>query len=464
MTKRRGISAVLIFLLLGLSSGCQTDEPTPIRSIADLDEQAVLQFAIFSDNKGESPLSSVEFARMVDWIRASDAAFVVGVGDHLKNGWENSFIPWIQADSWWREHTYLNVADGENEYYSPTHKQSDYGAGAPILDLVDLEAHAQIVRPNPSEYYARIPAGDFTVHLIQLHFSDQPRDDDLAFPEENRAWLLETLDGIDKGERDLVIAAAHSRAGSWDMVLSSERRRKLLAKADLVLSAPPHRYQSWVAEGVEEGAAVCVNTGAVNFPGHMTPNGYVEIHVLKSGAIAGQYIDLTQTERKLQRGRFAWIKPKDGPMRHTDFRPAAVGENMDEQVASMVDSLDREVIERGLSDLLKRKTGADLAFAGAGNGFSRGPVTREDAWKVFNKNKNYRVVRVPAAQIDTVLARYELPPLTGSRDPVRIAAPQSMATTIIGFTGLTYEALEPQRVDEPGLRQVGLLMEWLKGR
>jgi hypothetical protein len=464
MTKGRGIPAVLVLLLVSSFSGCHTDDPEPIRSTVDLDGQAVLQFAIFSDNKGESPLSSVEFARMVDWIGAGDAAFVVGLGDHLKNGWENSFIPWIQSDPWWREHTYLNVADGENEYFSPTHKQSDYGAGAPILDLVDLEAHAGVIRPNSSEYYARIQVGGFTVHLIQLHFSDQPRDDDLAFPEENRSWLIETLDGIDKGERDLVIVAAHSRAGSWDMVLSPERRRKLLGKADLVLSATTHRYQSWVPEGFEASPAVCVNTGAVNFPGHMTPNGYVEIHVLKSGAIAGQYIDLTQTERKLQRGRFAWIKPKDGPMRHTDFRPAAAGENMDEQVASMVDSLDRDAIERGLTDLLKRKTGADLAFAGASNGFSQGPVTRGDAWKVFNKNKNYRVVRVPAARIDTVLARYDLPPLMDRRDPVRIAAPQSMATTIIGFTGLTYEALEPQRVDESGLRQVGLLMEWLKGR
>ena len=84
------------------------------------------------------------------------------------------------------------------------------------------------------------------------------------------------------------------------MILSSERREKLLGKADLVLSATTHRYQSWVPEGFEGSAAVCVNTGAVNFPGTMTPNGYVEIHVLKSGDVVGQYIDLTQVERRLQ--------------------------------------------------------------------------------------------------------------------------------------------------------------------
>jgi hypothetical protein len=353
MRKAYRISTCLVVLSLGLVNDCQADDLAGLRSIADLDRQSVLHFAIFSDNKGESPRSSVEFARMAAWVRASNGAFVIGLGDHLKHSWENSLIPWIQSDPWWQDHTYLNVADGENEYYSPTHKQSDYGAGAPILDLVHLDAHAEVVRPNPSEYYAKIPAGEFTVHLIQLHFSDQPKVDSLAFPESSRAWLTETLDGIDKGARDLLVVAAHSRGGSWDMVLSSERRKRLLGKADLILSATTHHYQSWVPEGFERSSAVCVNTGAVNFPGDMVPNGYVEIHVLESRAIVGQYMDLTQTERRLQRDRFAWIKPKDSPMRHIDLRPEAPGENMDKQVATMPDSLGPDEVTRGLTDLLK---------------------------------------------------------------------------------------------------------------
>ena len=456
--------AGLTVLTLGLLNGCGTDDPTDLRSIADLDRRSAFHFAVFSDNKGESPRSSVEMARMASWVRASHAAFVVGLGDHLKHGWENSFIPWIQSDPWWRDHTYLNVADGENEYYSEAHQQSDYGAGAPTLELVDLEAHAQIARPNPSEYYARIPVGDFTVHLIQLHFSDQPKVDSLAFPEGSRAWLMKTLEALDRGERDIVVVAAHSRSGSWDMVLSPERRQELLGKADLVLSATTHRYQSWVPEGFEASPAVCVNTGAVNFPGHMAPNGYVEIHVLRSGDIVGQYIDLTQTKRRLQRGRFAWIKPRTGPMRHIDLRPEGPGENMDEQVAALPDSVAPGEITRGLTDLLKQKTGADLGFVGVGGSLSRGPVTREDAWRVFLKNRNLRVVRVPAARIDPVLSRYGQPQLTTHGDPVRIAAPQSMVTNIIALAGLTHAALEPQRPDEKGLRQVDLLMEWLRAR
>ena len=384
--------AALSFILLG---GSYAEDLAGLGDIRDLDKSSVLRDAICSDNKGESRASSVEFARMVDWVGAGNSAFVVGLGDHLKYGWENSFIPWIQSDAWWRDHTFLNVADGENQFYGTAHVQSDYGAGSSILDLVRLDAHAEIDRPNPSEYYAKIPVDDFTVHLIQIHFSDQPRVDSLAFPESSRVWLMGTLDGIEKGKRDHIIVAAHSRAGSWDMVLSEERRKRLLAKADLVLSATTHRYQSWVPAGFEDESAVCVNTGAVNFPGTMTPNGYVEIHVLKSGSIVGQYVDLTQTERRLHRGRFAWIKPVDGPMRHIDLRPEGPGENVDAQIAALPDSISREAVTQGLIDLLKQKTGAEMASVEVRTGLPKGPVTREDAWRVFSKNKNFRVVRVP---------------------------------------------------------------------
>ena len=46
--------------------------------------------------------------------------------------------------------------------------------------------------------------------------------------------------------------------------------------------------------------------------------------------------------------------------------------------------------------------------------------------------------------IATVLSRYKQPPLTAIGDTVRIATTQSRATSIIGFAGLTYAALEPQ--------------------
>ena len=440
------------------------DEGLPgVKSIGDLDRLADLHFAIMSDNKGDSPLSSVEFARMTAWIKEGKPAFMVGLGDHVKHRFENTFIPWLQSDPWWREHFYPNVADGENEYYSPTHRQSDYGEGAPILDLVELEAHADVIRPNRAEYYAQISVGDYTVHLIQMHFSDQPMDAAIAFPESSRAWMMETLKGIEKGDRDMIIVAAHSRSGAWDMILSPERRKLLLDKADLVLSATTHRFEVWVPEGFEEGDAVCVNTGSVNYPGPMAANGYVEIHLIESMGIVGQYIDLTQTARRLQRGHFAWIKPKDGPMRYLNLRPPAADE-INEPITNLNEPLEATQIEGALSQLIKEKTGVDFALVGTRQGLDKGAVTREAAWRVFGKNTNIRIVRIPVAKVLPVLAFLKRTEDASQGAALRVAAPHPTMTGIITVAGITHEAIEPQALDDKGLRQVDLLIEWLTSR
>ena len=431
-----------------------------IESIADLDRLADLHFVIMSDNKGDSPLSSVEFARMTAWMKEGNPAFVIGLGDHVKYRWENTFIPWLQSEPWWREHFYPNVADGENEYYSPTHRQSDYGEGAPILDLVDLEAHASVIRPNRSEYYAQIPVDDYTVHLIQMHFSDQPADPAVGFPESSRAWMMKTLKDIEKGDKDLIIVAAHSRSGAWDMALSPERRQFLLDKTDLVLSATTHRFEAWVPEGFEDGDAVCINTGAVNYPGPMTPNGYVEIHLIESVGVVGQYIDLTQTGRRLQHGRFAWIKPKDGPMRYLNLRSPTTDE-ADEPIANLSEPLEATQIEGALSQLIKEKTGVNFALVGTRQGLEKGPVTREAAWRVFGKNTNIRIVRIPMAKVLPVLGLLQETEIESQGAAIRVAAPHPTMTGIITVSGSTHEALEPQGLDDKGLRQVDLLIEWL---
>lgn len=434
-----------------------------VASIADLDRLADLHFVLMSDNKGDSPLSSVEFARMTAWMKEGDPAFVIGLGDHVKHRLENTFIPWLQSDPWWREHFYPNVADGENEYYSPTHRQSDYGEGAPILELVVLEAHANVIRPNRSEYYAQIPVGDYTVHLIQMHFSDQPADAAVAFPDSSRAWMTETLKDIEKGDKDLIIVAAHSRTGAWDMILAPERRESLLDKADLVLSATTHRFEAWVPAGFEEGDAVCINTGAVNYPGPMAANGYVEIHLIESLGIVGQYIDLTQTGRRLQRGRFAWIKPKAGPMRYLDLRPPAPDET-DAPIATLSEPLEATQIEEALSQLIKEKTRVNFALVGTRQGLEKGAVTREAAWRVFGKNTNIRIVNIPMAKVLPVLGFLQKTESTSQGPVFRLAAPHPTMTGIITVAGITHEAIEPQALDDNGLRQVDLLVEWLTTR
>ena len=465
---------ILILLILGITlqiilaelthpQGVVEEGLPGVESIADLDRIADLHFAIMSDNKGDSPLSSVEFARMTTWIKEGEPAFMIGLGDHVKHRWENTFIPWLQSDPWWREHFYPNVADGENEYYSPTHRQSDYGEGAPILDLVALDAHANVIRPNRSEYYAQISVSDYTVHLIQMHFSDQPMDAAIAFPESSRAWMMETVKGIEKGDKDLIIVAAHSRTGAWDMILSPDRRQLLLDKVDLVLSATTHRFEVWVPEGFEEGAAVCVNTGSVNYPGPMAANGYVEIHLIESVGIVGQYIDLTQTGRRLQQGRFAWVKPKGGPMRYLNLRPPTPDETA-EPITHLKVPLAATEIEGGLSQLIKERTGVDFALVGTRQGLDKGPVTREAAWRVFGKNTNIRIVRLPMAKVLPVLGLLQKAEIASQRKTLRVAAPHPTMTGIITVAGITHEAIEPQALDDNGLRQVDLLIEWLTAR
>ena len=474
MQKRLGQLLVFTFLVFGTTlqithvesaspQAAVEDGLSGVASIADLDRIADLHFVLMSDNKGDSPLSSVEFARMTAWMKEGDPAFVIGLGDHVKHRWENTFIPWLQSDPWWRDHFYPNVADGENEYYSPTHRQSDYGEGAPILDLVALEAHANVIRPNRSEYYAQISVDDYTVHLIQMHFSDQPADAAVAFPESSRAWLTETLQGIEKGDKDLIIVAAHSRTGAWDMILSPERRQALLNKADLVLSATTHRFEAWVPEGFEKGDAVCVNTGAVNYPGPMAANGYVEIHLIKSLGIVGQYIDLTQTGRRLQRGRFAWIKSKEVPMRYLDLRPPAPDET-DAPIATLSEPLEATQIEEALSQLIKEKTGVNFALVGTRQGLEKGAVTREAAWRVFGKNTNIRIVNIPMAKVLPVLGFLQKTESSSQGPVFRLAAPHPTMTGIITVAGITHEAIEPQALDDNGLRQVDLLVEWLTTR
>jgi predicted phosphodiesterase len=434
-----------------------------VESIADLDRLADLHFVLMSDNKGDSPLSSVEFARMTAWMREGNPAFVIGLGDHVKHHFENTFVSWLQSEPWWREHFYPNVADGENEYYSPTHRQSDYGEGAPILDLVELDAHASVIRPNGSEYYAQISIGNYTVHLIQMHFSDQPADAAVAFPESSRAWMMTTLEGIKKRDKDLIIVAAHSRTGAWDMVLSPAQRQSLLDKADLVLSATTHRFKAWVPAGFEEGDAVCVNTGAVNFPGPMAANGYVEIHLINSVGLVGQYIDLTRTGRRLQRGRFAWIKPKAGPMRYLNLRPPAADE-ADEPITNLSEPLEATKIEEALSQLIKEKTGVNFALVGTRRGLDRGPVTREAVWHVFDKNTNIRIVRIPMAKVLPVLGFLRKTESTSQGRVFRLAAPHPTMTGIMTVASIRHDALEPQAIDDKGLRQVDLLIEWLTSR
>jgi hypothetical protein len=282
------------------------------RDIRDLDEAAVFSFAIMSDNKGDSPYSSPVFAHMVEWINESRDAFVIGLGDHVKKDWANDFLTFLQDNEWWHRRFYPNVADGENEYYGSG--QGDWGAGSQILNEVDMDSRPEVsIRDNRAEYYARIAVGNYTVHLIQLSFSDTPSDPGSAFREDSREYLIDTLNGIDKGERDIVVLGAHSIWGSWVEVLSEERMRIVMEKADLILSATTHYFTRIIPRGYAYRGGLCLNTGSITHPSGGSDPGYLQVHVLENPLrLVVHYHDASSNQRTPRCGRFSLVKEIPG--------------------------------------------------------------------------------------------------------------------------------------------------------
>ena len=121
-------------------------------------------------------------------------------------------------------------------------------------------------------------------------------------------------------------------------------------------------------------------------------------------------------------------------------------------------------IEQELSQLVKEKTGVDFALVGTRQGLDKGPVTRESAWRVFGKNTNIRIVRIPMAKVLPVLGLLQKTEVGSQSKTLRVAAPHPTMTGIIIVAGLTHEAIEPQALEDKGLRQVDLLIEWLASR
>ena len=203
------ISFIIVVLTL-VGIGCERayqfrdGKISGIHAIQELDKAAIFNFTIMSDNKGDSPQSSRQFANMVKWIEESRDQFVIGLGDHVKKGWENSFLLFLQENEWWHQNFYPNVADGENEFYGKS--QADWGTGAPILDEVELSKRSNaVIRKNRCEYYAKMRVKGYTIHLIQLHYSDQPEGDSIAFRQDSKRYLTDVLNQLIKDRETLLL-------------------------------------------------------------------------------------------------------------------------------------------------------------------------------------------------------------------------------------------------------------------
>lgn len=297
----------LTFLLLSQSIFGQL-------TIQDLDESAEFSFSIMSDNKGYS-IENSHMNKCNKWIREAGDVFILGLGDHVKDNRKNPFLDLIKNDSLWHNHFYPNVADGENEFWGED--QGDWGAGAPILEYVNLIGKPNVkVRENKCEYYAIEAHSGITVHIIQLHYSDTPEDPKIAFNESTRDYLFDTLESIKKTDNDIIVVLAHT--GPWVNQLNAERKSILMNKADLILGATTHRFirYHFLGEGIDTGA-IAFNTGAV---GNSPDNGFLQVHVLKNPTrMILQYQRTSEDSRKLQEAGFAFEKIINGKISEIDW-------------------------------------------------------------------------------------------------------------------------------------------------
>jgi len=363
-----------------------------IEKIEDLDSIASFSFSIVSDNKGRSPYDSDEFNNMVEWISESGDIFVIGLGDHVKTGWDNSFLKFLKENHWWYSNFYPNVADGENEYYGEG--QDDWGAGAPILETVDLFANAKtIIRDNGCEYYSVINWGDIFVHLIQLHYSDSPPDDSIAFNEDTKNYLFETLNNIDKGPEDIIIICAHSRYGSWVNFLSEERQKIILNKADLILSATTHFFERIEVPGYEDFGALCINTGSITYPSKYCPGGFVQVHVLEDPlTLIVQYINAEVNFRELQHEEYAFVKVVGGENYSYDFREAREDEDINRILGYIMEEYTEEELSNYLIEVCKNLTGAQEVYLEVQSGLQETTVKYYMLWDVFPFNNEIYVL------------------------------------------------------------------------
>jgi hypothetical protein len=427
-----------------------------VETIADLDSLAVFHFAIMSDNKGDSPENNPENARMVKWIENTNAEFVIGLGDHLKKGWNNSFLDMIQQDEWWNQNFYPNIADGENEFYGEG--QFDWCAGGELLkDFGFTDKKNVDIRENGCEYYAQISGDGYIVHLIQLHYPDQPKEDSLAFRETSKEYLRDKLNGISKGEKDIIVVGAHSREGFWIDQLPADLKTLVMEKCDLVLSATTHFFERNIVPGYEDSGALVINTGSVNYPAKYCPGGYVDVHVLENPKrLIVQYINAEIPERELQHKTYAFQKVIGGKIKNLAFRLPRPEEDLDRVIGTLSKNYTQEEMTAIADSLYISATNADEAFVGVGSGLEKGDVAYKELWTVFPYDNEIYVITMSAEQVQEIFG--ERIPIQG-RDTLKVA--------INGFNGKYIVAqleLSNDKVFESGITEIPLLEEWIKSR
>ncbi len=273
-----------------------------IRNIKDLDRQTLFRFPLFSDNKGMSPLDSTPCQHLYDWGRDLKYPFYLGLGDHLKYKWKNTFLQFLKDNPDFANNFYPTLADGEDQFYSKKHYQGDWCAGKPLLNLIGLPNRANVhMHKHTCEYYATFPIEPTggTLYIISAHFPDTPADKpDKAFPEESRKWIIDTVKSIDKGKNDIIMVFAHSINGHFNQYFTKKQKKVMDGKVDFLIAATTHIYAHYTDKDFSENGPLILNSGQVIGP--LILGGYLEFSVLKPGdRVFVQYVGTNNDTRIL---------------------------------------------------------------------------------------------------------------------------------------------------------------------
>ncbi|MCU0858795.1 MAG: hypothetical protein MUC65_10390 [Pontiellaceae bacterium] len=357
MKKNHAISVVFMAL-----TGCVWAEG--ISTIKELDDAALFSFAVFGDHHGASPNGGTRrenMARLDAYVKAHDQ-FVIGAGDHILKyypekaypvGNGNSFVNFIEKDSYWNNHFYPAIGDHDNQYEAEL--KQNWGFGWKLF----THLHDFFNRPNVEfrqpgdrkienggvlyddrkvDYYARfdnciypgIPAG-YTVHLISLHFGNQ-----LVFAPQTRDFMVNKflmLSAV-RTNNDIILLVSQAQSEFMEdiaSVIDESQKKLILQTADFIIEGNSHTFRRHPRFDSEyPNGAVCLNVGTVILDNPENSRGYLNFHVLADPVrVTVQYIDLDAPERKLHTGPVSanymnelsgpWIKTIGGSYQPVDW-------------------------------------------------------------------------------------------------------------------------------------------------
>ena len=394
---KKCICLLIILILVGCEKRLQIRKGKieSVQTLSDLDQVSAFNFIIMSDNKGDSGKNSNQFAKLEQRIKDCDTKFVIGLGDHVKKGYDNNFLELLDENEWWMNNFYPNIADGENEYYGKS--QGDWGAGYKLIEKTSMNKNAHVeMCDNKVEYYLKRKIDDFTIHLIQLHYADQPADESFAFRAESKKFLTKTLQTIQKTQKDIVIAAAHSKSGFWFDKLSSDQQNIVLEKCDLVLSATTHFFERQIIPDYEKKGPLFINTGSITHPTKYSPFGFVQIHVLSYPAmLVVQYLDAANDTLEFQNSDYAFIKKINGEIIETNFRKKRPEEKMDRVIMFLPEKITQDQVKLLAENLYKHVAKTELAMVEINCELPEGEIKYAQLWDIFPYNNQICRVHLP---------------------------------------------------------------------